>query len=818
VSAKTRIDLLGPAASRSAGRPGKDVSGRDAGGKADAGQETAGRANAGKKEPIRAAVIILRGVVQGVGFRPFVHRLARECGLTGRVRNFSGGLDIRVEGSRERIETFHRRVVQEAPPLARITEGDFRPVTPQGFEDFTVEQSFQAENQFVLVPPDIATCNLCLAELTDPQDRRYRYPFINCTDCGPRFTIIREMPYDRPMTTMADFIMCPNCREEYGRIEHRRYHAQPNACPDCGPRLSFHRHGREEVEGEDALRRAMACLEGGQIVAVRGLGGFHLCCDAGSPGAVEELRSRKQRPVKPLAVMMPDLETVRRNCHLSAQEEAELSSPQRPIMVLQRKDRAEVCDEVAPDNDTLGVMLPYTPVHNLLLSGGLKAIVATSANRSDQPLLADNGEALEGLSGIADAFLLHDREIHTRCDDSIVRLIGGSPILLRRARGYAPLPVRLPLNSSAVLACGPELKNTFCLTRSDHAFLSQHIGDLKNLETFRFFEQMIERFEDLFDIRPQALAHDLHPQYLSTQYALQRAEGAKPKLPTVAVQHHHAHVAACMADNGIREPVIGVVFDGIGYGADGKIWGAEFLAADLGGYRRLGHLRDIPLPGGDAANRQPWRVALSYLQAIFGQEADGLAGRLLNRDETSRRPILQMLERSVNAPPASSMGRLFDAVSALLGLCEENTFEGQAAVALEVAARKASGRLPGYDWKLHQQDSQLIADPQPLIRSIIDDLQQGRPVAEIARRFHRSAAELAVLVCRRIRQQSGLDRVALTGGSFQNAILGEETADLLRRDGFQVLIHRQVPPNDGGVALGQAAVAAFLQGGGRSCV
>ena len=823
MKSRAHIELRDHVAARNGRDGGENGTGKDSTEKDTMGTSAAAAAGSGGKDSIEAAVITLRGVVQGVGFRPFVHRLARECGLAGTVRNFSGGVDIRVEGSRNRIELFRRRVLQEAPPLARITEGDVRTVPPQGLKEFSVERSFKTENQFVLVPPDIATCENCLAELNDPGDRRYRYPFINCTDCGPRFTIIREMPYDRPMTTMADFTMCPRCREEYGDIEHRRYHAQPNACPDCGPRLTFHRDGRDEGEGEKALHRAVEFLEKGRILAVRGLGGFHLCCDAADPQVVRELRRRKHRPVKPLAVMMPDLKTVRESCLLSPQEEAELTSPQRPIVVLRRRDRMDVdrpavCREVAPDNDTLGVMLPYTPVHTLLLSTGIKAIVATSANRSDQPLIASNREALDGLAGIADGFLLHDREIHTRCDDSIVRLIGDDPVLIRRARGYAPMPVQLPFSGPEVLACGPELKNTFCLTRDDHAFLSQHIGDLKNLETYQFFQQMIERFQDLFDVEPRVVAHDLHPQYLSTQYALRRAAGVKPKLPMVAVQHHHAHVAACLAENGVREPVIGVVFDGIGYGEDGHIWGAEFLVADPGGYRRRGHLKYIPLPGGDAANRQPWRMGLSYLHSIFGQEADELAARFIERDETARRSILRMLERSVNVPLASSMGRLFDAVSALLGLCQENTYEGQAAIALEVAAREASGQPAGYDWTIQQRGSQLIADPQPVIRSIIEDLERGRPGPEIARRFHRSAAELAVLYCRRIRQQDGLERVALTGGSFQNAILAEETADLLRHEGFQVLTHRHVPPNDGGVSLGQAAVAAFRQGGGRTCV
>ena len=772
----------------------------------------------GGEGPLVGAVITLRGVVQGVGFRPFVHRLARECGLAGTVRNFSGGVDIRVEGPEQRVQRFNRRVSREAPPLAQITGQSYRPATWQGLKGFSVEQSFRRENQFVLVPPDIATCDRCLEELMDPNDRRHRYPFINCTDCGPRFTIIRDMPYDRHMTTMADFSMCRRCRGEYGDIEHRRYHAQPNACPDCGPHLIFHRNGRDEDQGEAALGRAMDHLKHGKVVAVRGLGGFHLCCDAGNSEAVQELRRRKRRPVKPLAVMMPDLETVRRSCYLSPEEETQLSSPRRPIVVLQRRSQTPISPAVAPGNDTLGVMLPYAPIHTLLLSGGLRSIVATSANRSDQPLISGNDEAVEKLPGIADAFLLHDRDIHTRCDDSILRLIDGAPVLLRRARGYAPVPLQLLFSGPPTLACGPELKNTFCLTREDHAFLSQHIGDLKNLETFQFFEQMVDRFQHLFGIQPQVLAHDLHPQYFSTQYARRRGEGSRPAPRIVAVQHHHAHVAACLADNGVQGPVIGVVFDGMGYGADGHIWGAEFLAADYGNYRRLGQLKYIPLPGGDAANRQPWRMALSYLYDIYGEEAGPRAKELLGQDEDALEGVLHMLRRSVNAPPASSMGRLFDAVSALLGFCRENTYEGQAAVSLEAAAREAPDGLPGYGWKLLERGPGIVAEAGPLIRDILDDLARGRPRGDIARRFHRSVADLTVLCCRRIRQREGLDRVALTGGSFQNAILAGETADLLRQERFEVLTHRQVPPNDGGVALGQAAVAVFLQGGGTSCV
>jgi hydrogenase maturation protein HypF len=811
--------------------------------------------SSGEDQILIGAVITLSGVVQGVGFRPFVHRLARECGLSGTVRNFSGGVDIRVEGPNDQVERFYRRIFREAPPLARITDQRRRTAPVHGFTDFTVEQSFQEEERFVLVPPDIAICDNCLAELMDPSDRRHRYPFINCTDCGPRFTIIRDMPYDRPMTTMADFVMCRRCREEYGDIEHRRYHTQPNACQECGPHLFLHQDGQAEVHGERAIRETLVHLNNGKIVAVRGLGGFHLCCDAGNTQAVEELRRRKQRPAKPLAVMMANLETVRACCYLSPEEGEELNSPQRPIVVLRRRTQARISPAVAPGNDTLGVMLPYAPVHHLLLSGDLRALVATSANHSDQPLICDNGEAMDKLSAIADAFLLHNREIHTRCDDSIVRIMDQQPVLLRRARGYAPMPVGLPLDGPPVLACGPELKNTFCLTREDQAFLSQHIGDLKNLETFQFYRQMIGRFEQLFRIRPEVVAHDLHPQYLSTRYARRRSEGSAennirreagpterdarsvdgsmPSLQTVAVQHHHAHVAACLADNGVEEgAVIGVVFDGMGYGADGHIWGAEFLVADYGGFRRRGQLKYMPLPGGDVANRQPWRMALSYLYDLYGKEAASRARRLfqngeqplngadglLRENDKILTAVVRMREQGVNSPLASSMGRLFDAVSSLVGLCQENTYEGQAAVRLEVAARGASNRVSGYPWKLTEQDGRLIADPGPMITDILDDLARGRPKAEIARRFHRSVVDLVVRCCRWIRQKEGLNQVALTGGSFQNAILAEETVHRLRRGGFQVLTHRRVPPNDGGLALGQAAVALFHQGGRASCV
>lgn len=755
------------------------------------------------------ALITLRGVVQGVGFRPFVHRLARENDLAGSVRNFSGGVVIEVEGSRDRVEEFYRRVSEDAPPMANVVEKRIQGQPPRGLGSFSVRESTQVAEEFVLVPPDICLCQRCQEELLDPHDRRHRYPFINCTDCGPRFTIISDMPYDRPMTTMRAFSMCPQCQREYEDIEHRRYHAQPNACPICGPHLWFRDQKGYRARGEKALQEAIGRLRGGQIVAVKGIGGFHLCCDATNDQAVARLRRRKNRPTKPLAIMCLDLDQVRSYCHLSPAEEQLLSTPMRPIVILERRDGSAISAQVAPGNNTLGVMLPYAPVHVLLLEGDLLAMVATSANLSDQPLVSDNQQAREKLSGIADAYLFHNREIHTSCDDSIFRLIAGQPVPLRRARGYAPSPIQLPFESPPILACGGELKNTFCLTRGDNAFLSQHIGDLKNAETHQFYLHMIQRFQHLFRVRPTLLAHDLHPQYLSTRFAQELSEGAENELKKVAVQHHHAHVAACMAENGVMEPVIGVVFDGLGYGADGHIWGAEFMVADYKGFRRLGQLRYVPLPGADAANREPWRMALSYLYSLYGPGLGSWERSLVGHlDAELLEGVLHMLVRGYNTPLASSMGRLFDAVSSLLGLCQHNTFEGEAAVSLQVTAEEVSDPLPGYSWSISREGNYFTVDPNPLLRELVQDLRRRVSIPEIAHRFHKSVAELVSLGCCHIREVSGLSKVALSGGVFQNKLLTELTVDLLRRDGFEPLLHQKVPPNDGGIALGQAAIAA----------
>jgi hydrogenase maturation protein HypF len=770
---------------------------------------SASRSQKGRSE-IVGALITLNGVVQGVGFRPFVHRLARDCGLAGTVRNFSGGVIIEVEGRAERVEEFYRRVSQDAPAVAHVVDKRIQRRPPKGLSTFSVEASTRVAEEFVLVPPDISVCHRCQRELLDPQDRRYRYPFINCTDCGPRFTIIEDMPYDRPVTTMRAFTMCDRCQREYEDIDHRRYHAQPNACPVCGPHLFLRGGQGDGARGQEALRETIARLKRGQIVAIKGIGGFHLCCDATNEQAVRRLRQRKGRPAKPLAIMSLDPDRVRSYCHLSAAEEQLLASPMRPIVILKRKDGSFISSMVAPGNNTLGVVLPYAPVHVLLLERDLLAMVATSANISDQPLISDNRQAQEDLQGIADAFLVHDREIHTRCDDSIFRLIDGQPMPFRRARGYAPTPVELTFKTPSILACGGELKNTFCLARGENAFLSQHIGDLKNVETYQFYSQTIERLQDLFRVRPGILAHDLHPQYLSTRYALERKAGAGKELKTMAVQHHHAHAAACMADNGVTGSVIGVIFDGLGYGADGHIWGAEFMVADYQGYQRLGQLRYVPLPGGDAANREPWRMALSYLFTLCGPQIDAWERSLFDHlDAGVMEAVVAMMAQGFNAPLASSMGRLFDAVSSLLGLCQNNTFEGQAAVSLQVAAEEVSEPLFGYPWSVSGEKDYLIVDPHPLLTDLLADLRRGVPVAHIAHRFHRSVAELVSRCCRHIRDLSGLNKVALSGGVFQNKLLTEMVVDLLRRDEFTPLVHRQVPPNDGGIALGQAAIAGW---------
>jgi hydrogenase maturation protein HypF len=748
--------------------------------------------------------VVVRGVVQGVGFRPFVFRLAHCWGLKGWVLNSTEGVVMEAEGGPEALERFLEALRQEAPPLSVIEKIECNLLPAVGYSSFVVESSQDTEEGLALVSPDIATCQECLAEVFDPRNRRFRYPFTNCTNCGPRFTIIKDIPYDRPKTTMTVFQMCPECEEEYHNPGDRRFHAQPNACPSCGPRVWLAIDGSTIAERETAIGKARHLLATGSIVAVKGMGGFHLACDGTSDAAVALLRERKQRVGKPFAIMSRDCQQVEEYCYLGQGERQLLESPQRPIVLLRRRPGSPISSLVAPNNLYLGVMLPYTPLHHLLLEGDTPALVMTSGNMSEEPIAKENREALERLKNLADAFLLHNRDIHIRCDDSVTRVFEGKEYLLRRARSYAPFPVRLPFDAKQVLACGPHLKNTFCLTRDNYAFISQHIGDLENAETLASFEEGIEHFERLFRVEPEAVAYDLHPEYLSTRYALGLKRDRSRRLRFFPVQHHHAHIASCMAENGLLGPVIGVALDGTGYGEDGQVWGGEFLIADYREFRRAAHLRYAPLPGGEAAIRKPYRMALSYISFLPKRLVADLA--LLKRVSPVETAVVQkQVEGMLNSPLTSSMGRLFDAVSSLLGICDAVTYEGQAAVELEMASEEPVSEA--YPWPIGDGRLPLAVDWSYPLESVISDLEGGVPVPVISARFHNSVAEMIAGTCSLLRDKTGLNQVILSGGVFQNILLLGRTLKQLRQHGFEPFIHHQVPCNDGGISLGQAMVA-----------
>ena len=726
--------------------------------------------------------IRIRGVVQGVGFRPFVHNLARRLGLAGYVLNSSAGVVAEVEGAPAALDSFVESLRTEAPPLARIEEMFVAEIDPLGERDFAIRESQAREGEFVLVSPDVATCPDCYRDFTDLANRRYGYAFTNCTNCGPRYTIIRDIPYDRPNTTMAAFRMCAACQAEYDDPGNRRFHAQPNACAECGPQLS--------APISEARRR----LREGEIVAIRGLGGFHLACDARNDGAVRLLRERKRRSDKPFALMARDVAAVEAFCAVSDDDRQALASARRPIVILPRLADSGISAAVAPGNNTIGVMLPYTPLHHLLFSGApYDALVMTSGNLSEEPIVTSNEEALDRLRPLADWFLLHNRDIYMRADDSVVRTFEGVERVLRRSRGFVPRAIDLGMEVAEILACGGELKNTFCLSKGRYAVLSQHIGDMENYETLVFFEETLANLKKLFRVEPRAVAHDLHPGYLSTQYALR-----VPDLEKIGVQHHHAHIASCMAENGLRGKVIGVALDGTGYGTDGQIWGGEFLVADYGGFERRAHLRYVPLAGGDAAVRQPWRPALAYLADTYGAAAE-FPELAIWRDvpESQRKLVRGMIAQRVNTIDTSSCGRLFDAVAAIVGL-------RQAAIELETIA--ADGVADGYPFAL-EGDS---VDFRPAIERIVAEVRAGTPAPMIAARFHNTMAEAIMEVCRRLRAQEKLNRVCLGGGTFQNMKLLARALAGLRRLDFEVFIHAQVPPNDGGIALGQAVIATEI--------
>ncbi|MFB7040608.1 MULTISPECIES: carbamoyltransferase HypF [unclassified Streptomyces] len=793
--------------------------------------------------PARSRVLV-RGVVQGVGFRPHVHALATALRLSGHVTNTADGVVAEVEGAPADVAAFCVRVASEAPPLARVESVEAAEVAASGGSGFAIVPSRRGGGVRTLVPPDTATCDDCLAELADPADRRHLHPFVTCTHCGPRFTIVTGLPYDRDHTTMAGFPMCPDCAREYEDPTDRRFHAQPVACPACGPRLRLvtapggpHLPGADADAGTDAgagtgatgadpVAAARRLLAAGAILAVKGLGGYHLACDATNPAAVAELRRRKARGDKPFALMAADPADVEPLVRLGPEERALLTGRVRPVVLLRRREDARPrpgaapAPGVAPGSPDLGVMLPYTPVHHLLLGLGaadphaLRLLVMTSGNLSGEPIVTDDADALTRLAGLADAWLLHDRPIHVPCDDSVVRICDGEPLVLRRSRGHAPLPLTLPVEVAPALAVGGDLKNAFCLGEGRKAWLSAHIGDMDDLATQLALTSAERQLESVTGVRPGLLAADRHPGYRSTAWAVRHAAGR----PVVPVQHHHAHIAAAMAENGLdgSSPVLGVAFDGTGHGSDGAVWGGEFLLADYAGFSRFAHLAYVPLPGGDAAVRRPYRMALAHLHAA-GLPADPDLPCVRACPPGELRVLRKQLASGLNCVPTSSVGRLFDAVASLAGVRHHAGYEAQAAIELEAAALRApeapdDGRY-AFPLRAPRTGGPRTADPAPLLAAVADDVRNGVPAAVVAARFHRAAAHLVHAVCAAARDELGVETVALTGGVFANTLLSSACARVLTGDDFTVLRHRLVPPNDGGLALGQLVVAARVTSG-----
>lgn len=751
--------------------------------------------------------ILVRGIVQGVGFRPYVFSLARRRTLTGRVCNNTTGVLIDVEGDASAVEGFIDELKLNPPPLSSIESIERSPnLDPANYADFLIVESDASGEKFMPIPADISTCEDCLREMFDSENRRYHYPFINCTNCGPRFTIIEDIPYDREKTTMRDFEMCDACRAEYENPFDRRFHAEPTACAACGPSLILSDATRCEIpldstNKDDAVSRARLLLSSGKILAVKGIGGFHLACDALDREAVEQLRRRKYREDKPFALMASSVDVIRDYCFVSRSEAALLASERRPIVLLKKKSGAKIPQAVAPDVNTLGFMLPYTPLHYLLLEHSDRPLVMTSGNISDEPISYDDVDARERLRGIADYFLLHDRRIHMRTDDSVARVVDGQETILRRSRGYAPAPVRTSFKfGREILACGAELKNTFCLTRDNYAFVSHHIGDLENLETLSSFEQGIEHFKRLFHLQPEVVAHDLHPEYLSTKYAF----ALDDKLTKIGVQHHHAHIASCMADNSIEGECIGVAMDGLGFGTDNRMWGGEFFVADFCEAERIAHLDYVPMPGGAKAIREPWRMAAVYLHRALGDDFLKLKIPFTeNMDARAWTTLQKMAATGTNSPETSSMGRLFDALSSLLGLKTIVNYEGQAAIALEAIADHAC--TESYEFEMRSDGH--IVSAETVIRRAVEDLLDGVPPEIVSAKFHHGVARLITTIACRARDERRLNRVVLSGGVFQNMFLLESTRRVLQRVGLEVFTHKRVPPNDGGISFGQAAVA-----------
>jgi hydrogenase maturation protein HypF len=769
--------------------------------------------------------ILVKGIVQGVGFRPFVYNLAESLHLKGYVINSSRGVTIEIEG--EESNAFINRLTREAPPLSQIMSVDATTLPFQGFKDFQIRES-EDEGSFTLISSDVSICQDCFREMLDGNDRRYLYPFINCTNCGPRYTITQSIPYDRPNTTMSVFKMCPDCDREYHDPRNRRFHAQPNACPVCGPQVALKVTDRKVKisKKENPIKTTIRLLKAGYIVAIKGLGGFHIACDATNREAVEKLRSKKRRSNKPFALMSPDIETIRKFCEVSREEEDVLVSNKRPIVLL-RKLFNQLPEAVSPLNPCIGFMLPYTPLHYLLFhypvdassAINFDALVMTSGNISEEPIVTDNDEAVNKLTDIADACLIHNRDIFMRVDDSVVRVITNQSILnnqksqtpenkpqsliyfIRRSRGYVPDPIRLHEEGPEVLGCGADLKNVFTLTKGSFAIPGQHIGDMENFETLQFFEESLRNLKNVYRVNPVALAYDLHPMYLSTQWALRQENIRK-----ISIQHHYAHVASVMAERGLKEQVIGVALDGTGYGTDGNLWGGEFLIADIKGFKRAGHLKYIPLPGGEGAVKEPWRIAVSFIRDIAGNEAETYLKNIgfIDRYGKNRiKDILNIADKKQFSPLSSGAGRLFDAVSALIGLCDMNTFEGEAAIALEAIAKP--GITDDYPVNIKWNET-LEVDFAPALLSIINDVRKGGDKGIISSKFHNTVVTAVARVVEKLAFLHILKDVALCGGVFQNMYLLERIVDRLRSLGMNVHMHDRVPTNDAGISLGQAYI------------
>ncbi|MBU0995016.1 MAG: carbamoyltransferase HypF [Proteobacteria bacterium] len=757
---------------------------------------------------LKAKHIEIYGIVQGVGYRPFIFNLAGKYALKGSVGNTGKGVLIHVEGDDDKLALFTKSICIEKPRLAYVTDVLVEDIPPEGYSDFSIAGSKGKNEIRTLVSPDMCTCDDCAAELFDKADRRFHYPFINCTNCGPRYTIIDKLPYDRPYTTMKPFVMCDRCHAEYDNPSDRRFHAQPNACPDCGPHVMLFDNKRNKIETANPVQEAIRLLKKGHILAIKGLGGFHLSVDAENDSAVQSLRKRKLREEKPLALMAFDLEAISSFAIMDEKEKALLSSFERPVVLLKKRFPEFLSSHVAPQNPYLGVMLPYTPLHFLLLENKFTALVMTSANRKDEPIVIDNENAFERLQDIADFFLIHDRDIRVRCDDSILRHVSGDTRPVRRSRGYAPLPVFLKRDVPMILSCGAELKNTICLTKDNFAFLSQHLGDLKYMSTYEFFTDTIARMQTLFDISPVCIAHDRHPDYLSTRYAMEQHG-----LPRFPIQHHHAHVASCMAENGADGDVIGIVCDGTGLGDDGHIWGGEILVASETRYERVAHFSYTPMPGGDTAIKEPWRMGLSYLYQVFGEDGILMDLPFLNTLDDQKKQIAgDMIRKQINTPLTSSLGRLFDGVAAIIGIRNQVSFEGQAALELEMTAPcdlEQVLAMPPYEFSWENKKKRII-HAGPFIKGVVADIKHGVDPSVISGRFHGSLILLFSRLAKEISKETGLNRVALTGGVFQNTILLSGLIRNLSKEGLTVLTHRLVPANDGGIALGQALIASSL--------